>query len=146
MPMRDFVASDTEMGLLVGMAKGTSAIAIFLSSLGVLNTMLMSVTERTRELGILRAIGWSRSLIVRMILGESLMLCVAGVVLGTAFAWVSVLILATCPFTRTLVPPGLSLTAVVVGAAVGVLAGIAGAAYPAYRATGVDPTEALRYE
>src|SRR5208282_3606997 len=64
MPMRDFVAADTEAGLLLGMAKGTSAIAIFLSSLGVLNTMLMSVVERTRELGILRAVGWSRTLIV----------------------------------------------------------------------------------
>ena len=87
MPMRDFVASDTETGLLLGMAKGTSAIAIFLSSLGVLNTMLMSVIERTRELGILRAVGWSRALIVRLILGESLVLSLSGVVLGTALAW-----------------------------------------------------------
>lgn len=146
MPMRDFVASDTETGLLLAVARGTSAIAIFLSALGVLNTMLMSVIERTRELGILRAIGWSRALIVRLILGESLVLCLSGVVLGTAFAWGGVFILGRCSLTETLVPPGLIPAAVAVGTAVGVLAGIAGAAYPAYRATGVDPTEALRYE
>ncbi len=146
MPMRDFVASDTETSLLLGMARGTSAIAIFLSSLGLLNTMLMSVIERTRELGILRAIGWSRALIVRLILGESLVLCVSGVVIGTTFAWGGVFILASCSFTQSLVPPRLTPVAVAVGAAVGILAGIAGAVYPAYRATGVDPTETLRYE
>ncbi len=66
MPMRDFVAANTEASLLLGMAQGTSAIAIFLCSLGLLNTMLMSVIERTRELGILRAVGWSRSLIAQL--------------------------------------------------------------------------------
>jgi putative ABC transport system permease protein len=146
MPMRDFVASDTETGMLLGMARGTSAIAIFLSSLGVLNTMLMSVIERTRELGILRAIGWSRLLIVQLILGESLVLSLSGIVLGVAVAWGGIFILAACSFTQSLVSPGLIPAAVAVGAAVGVLAGIAGAVYPAYRATGVDPTEALRYE
>lgn len=146
MPMRDFVASNTEAGLLLGMARGTSAIAVFLSLLGVLNTMLMSVIERTRELGILRAIGWSRALIVRMILGESLVLCLSGVVVGTALARGGVYLLATCSFTQTLVEPGLLPTAVVIGAGVGVFAGISGAAYPAYRAMVVDPTESLRYE
>ena len=146
MPMRDFVAADTETGLLLGMARGTSAIAVLLSSLGLLNTMLMSVIERTRELGILRAVGWSRPLIVRLILGESILLSLSGVLLGTTLAWGTVLILSRYSFTQTLVPSGLTPTAAAVGAAVGLLAGIAGAAYPAYRATGVDPTEALRYE
>ena len=108
--------------------------------------MLMSVIERTRELGILRAIGWSRALIVRMILGESLVLCLSGVVVGTALARGGVYLLATCSFTQTLVEPGLLPTAVVIGAGVGVFAGISGAAYPAYRAMVVDPTESLRYE
>jgi putative ABC transport system permease protein len=146
MPMRDFVAADTETGLLLGMARGTSAIAIFLSSLGVLNTMLMSVVERTRELGILRAVGWSRALIVRLILGESLVLSLMGVALGLAWAWGAVFVLARCPFTRALVPSGLITAALVVGAAVGILAGVGGAVYPAIRATTIDPTEALRYE
>ncbi len=146
MPMRDFVASDTEMGLLLAVARGTSAIAIFLSSLGLLNTMLMSVMERTRELGILRAVGWSRALIVRLILGESIVLSLSGVVCGIALAWGTVSILARCSFTRTLVSSGLTPAAVAVGAAVGILAGIAGAVYPACRASGADPVEALRYE
>ncbi len=146
MPMRDFVAADTETGHLLGMARGTSAIAILLSSLGLLNTMLMSVIERTRELGILRAVGWSRALIVRLILGESIVLSLTGVALGTTLAWGILFVLSRYSFTQTLVPSGLTPAAAAVGAAVGLLAGIAGAAYPAYRATGVEPTEALRYE
>jgi putative ABC transport system permease protein len=146
MPMRDFVAADTETGLLLGMAKGTSAIAIFLSALGLLNTMLMSVIERTRELGILRAVGWSRALIVRLILGESLLLCLSGVALGSASAWGAIYVLSRYSFTQTLVPSGLIPAAVAMGATVGILAGIAGAVYPAYRASGIDPAEALHYE
>jgi len=146
MLMRDFVAADTETRLLLGMAKGTSAIAIFLSALGVLNTMLMSVIERTRELGILRAVGWSRTLIVRLILGESFLISLSGVVLGTALAWSGVFALARCSFTQTLVPGGLAPAAIAVGATVGILAGLGGAIYPALRATCVDPMEALRYE
>lgn len=146
LPMREFVASATETGLLQAMAGGTSAIAVVLSALGVLNTMLMSVMERTRELGILRALGWPRTLVMRLILGEALLLCLASVALGTAAAWGGVCLLSRWSFTQALVAPRLTPAAVALAAAVGVLAGIAGAVYPACRATSVEPTEALRYE
>lgn len=146
LPMRDFVASDTETGLLQAMAQGTSLVAIFLSSLGVLNTMLMSVAERTKELGVLRAIGWSRRLILRMILGESLLLCTGGVAIGSLVAWGAVRGLAAWSFTQTLVQAGLPWAAVAAGATVGIVAAVLGAVYPALRATRVDPTEALHYE
>ncbi len=60
LPTRQFVDSDTETRLATAMAWGTSIITVILSCVGMLNTMLMSVLERTRELGILRAVGWTR--------------------------------------------------------------------------------------
>ena len=60
-----------------------TAIVIVLSFASVLNTMLMSVIERTKELGILRAVGWRRSRVLRMILGESAMISTAGAIVGS---------------------------------------------------------------
>ena len=128
------------------MAWGTSVIAVGLSTLGVLNTMLMAVFERTRELGILRAIGWSRRQVGQLVFAESLVLCALSVVSGTAIAWGGLQILAKWSYTRTLVQPGLVPAAVAIGAAVACLAGCAGAVYPAYRATHVAPREALHDE
>ena len=146
LPAHDFVASDTETGLLTGVAWGTSIVAVFLSAIGVLNSMLMSVLERTRELGILRALGWSRLLVMRLILGESLILSAAGVAAGIAAAWGCVRGLAAISFTQSLVQPGLVPGGIAAGSAIGLLAGLIGGAYPAHRATSVDPTEAMRYE
>ena len=61
----------------------TSAIAIIIGAVGMLNTMIMSVSERTREIGILRAIGWRKRRIVRMILVESVLLSLSGGLIGT---------------------------------------------------------------
>lgn len=145
-PTRQFVDTNTETRLAGAMAWGTSVIAIGLSMIGMLNTMLMSVLERTRELGILRALGWSRSRVVRMILGESLVINLIGVLIGTIAAWLLVRGLALWSVTRTVVQPELSPLAVLLGMAIALLAGIAGSFYPAYRGAGVLPTEALRYE
>ena len=68
---RQFVTSATEAKLGGAMAWATSTIVLSLSLLGMLNTMLMSVVERTREIGVLRAVGWSRRRVMRMVLGES---------------------------------------------------------------------------
>src|SRR6185436_4091292 len=64
----------------------TSMIALVIGAIGMMNTMMTSVLERTREIGILRAIGWRKRRVVRMVLLESVMLCVVGAVLGTACA------------------------------------------------------------
>ena len=72
LPTQQFVNTDTETRLTSAMAWGTSIVAIGLSLVAMLNTMLMSVLERTKEFGLLRAVGWTRGRVIRMILGESL--------------------------------------------------------------------------
>ncbi|MCC7085848.1 MAG: ABC transporter permease [Pirellulales bacterium] len=86
-PTHQFVNGATEAKLGSSLAWAVSAIVLALSLVGVLNTMLKSVSERTREFGVLRAIGWRRSRMVRMVLGESMMLGVAGAILGGGAAW-----------------------------------------------------------
>src|SRR5262249_46788299 len=123
-----------------------TAIVIVLSFASILNTMLMSVVERTKELGILRAIGWRRSRVLRMILGESAAISVAGAIVGSILSWVMVLILSNWSRTTLLVPATISIAALIPGLAVAVVAGIAGALYPAIHAASVPPIESLRYE
>src|SRR5690606_7758613 len=84
MPAADFVRNVSQIQVGRAVAWLISAIALFIGAIGVLNTMVMSVYERTREIGTLRAIGWSKSRIVRMVLGESLLLSIAGGIAGSA--------------------------------------------------------------
>ena len=134
LPTRQFVDSDTETRLATAMAWGTSIITVVLSLVGMLNTMLMSVLERTRELGILRAVGWTRGRVVRLILGESLLIGLAGSLIGSPVAAGLLLrVLAGWSFTRNIVQPGLSSAAVVAAVALMLAAALAGSFYPAYR-------------
>jgi putative ABC transport system permease protein len=144
MPTGQFVKSDMETRLTTGLAWGTSLITVVLSIVGMLNTMLMSVLERTRELGILRAIGWTRGRVMRLILGESLAIGLAGSVVGAIFAALFLQLLAGWSFTRNIVQPGLSASAVLSAVALMLAAALAGSCYPAYRGATVAPTEALR--
>jgi putative ABC transport system permease protein len=146
LPTQQFVNTDTETQLTSAMAWGTSTVAVVLSTVGMLNTMLMSVFERTRELGILRAIGWSRSRIVRLIVGESLVLSLVGVLTGSGAAWALVRGLSAWSVTRTIVHPNLSPTAVLCGAVIAIAAVMGGSLYPAYRGASIPAVEALRYE
>ena len=123
-----------------------TAIVVVLSFASILNTMLMSVIERTKELGILRAVGWRRSRVLRMILGESAAISIAGAIVGTILSWVLILILSNWSRTTLLVPATISTAALIPGLAVAIVAGIAGALYPAIHAASVPPIESLRYE
>jgi putative ABC transport system permease protein len=111
-----------------------------------MNTMIMSVYERTRELGVLRAIGWRGSRIIRLIATESLFLCAlaaaVGVVLGVAASRAVLLIPAVAAFLEPTYPLSIFARALVVGVAVALV----GAVYPAVRAVRLSPMEALRHE
>ena len=127
-------------------AWGTSSIALLIGILGIANTMAMSVFERTREIGILRALGWKRRQVLLLIELEAAVLGLGGGVLGIVVGWAALRLLATLPQTASIVsasfPP--SLLAQALGIAV--LAGLAAGVYPAWRGARLSPVEALRHD
>ncbi len=127
-------------------AWGTSSLALIIGILGIANTMAMSVFERTREIGILRALGWTRWQVLTHIELEAATLGLGGGVLGIAFGWCALRLLATLPQTASLVSP--SFHWLLLGEALGiaVLAGLIAGAIPAWRAGQLSPVDALRHD
>jgi putative ABC transport system permease protein len=146
MPTEEYVTASNETALAHRLAELSSLIALLIGSIGILNTMAMSVLERTQEIGALRAIGWRRSRIVRMILGESLILGLAGAVAGIAVATVLLFILSQSSVVRGWIAPELDPVVACLGLVLSVLMAIIGGLFPAYRASCCSPAEALRYE
>jgi putative ABC transport system permease protein len=146
MATEEYVTGSTEVRLAHGMAIATSLIALVISSIGVLNTMIMSVFERTQEIGALRAIGWRKSRVVRMLIGESCLLSAVGGCLGIVIAWPCMILLSRARILEGLMSPELSASAVGQGLVLTMFLATAGGLYPAYRAMCVAPSEALRYE
>jgi len=141
-----YVQSSNETKLSKGMAWMTSAIALVIGAVGMLNTMIMSVLERTQEIGILRAIGWRKGRIMQMILGESFVLSLLGALAGAVGAFLLTRLLAGLPAAQGLVKPDISPHVYLTGLVMALLVGLVGGAYPAYRGARLPPTEALRYE
>jgi ABC-type antimicrobial peptide transport system permease subunit len=130
---------------LYGYAWAVAGLAIILGGVGMMNSQLMSVYERTREIGVLRAIGWSRLRVMRMIFGESFIVCLAGGILGIFLGWLSISLFSglMSVFGATKeIQPGLIFTALLVVLMLGMIGGL----YPAWRASRLQPVDALRYE
>lgn len=145
-PTAQFVDATPEIRLIKAIAWVTSAIALVIGAVGMLNTMVMSVFERTKEIGILRAIGWARWRVVRMILMESILLSLVGGIVGTAGAVALTHLLARVPAVAGMVDPYVAPEVIALGLLIGLCVGLLGAAYPAYRGAQLLPTEALRHE
>ena len=132
-------------GILSKLSIGISAIAfisLLVGGIGVMNIMLVSVTERTREIGVRKALGATRKDILLQFLVESMIVSATGGIIGTSIGLaISNTIALTMGFSAT-VPIGLIITAVGFSATVGIFFGI----YPANKAAKLDPIEALRYE
>ena len=124
-----------------------SLLAIVIGGVGVINTMIMSVYERTREIGVLKAVGWRGRRILGMILGESIVLTIMAAIVGTIIGVVGVEVLLSYSATfGTMIKPVFSLDLFIRAFGIAFLVGIIGGIYPAYRASRLAPTEALRYE
>lgn len=121
---------------------GIGAIAAFVGGLGVLNTMIMAVMERKREIGVMKAIGATRKFILIQILSESTMLSLIGGLVGLFLGWIGSFAVSsfTGGFIETVVTPGLAFGAI----GFAMLLGFVGGLYPAWKATKLDPVEALR--
>jgi len=129
-------------------AGGIAGISLIVGGIGIMNIMLVSVAERTREIGIRMALGATRRSILGQFILEAIALCLAGGALGVFLglgigAGISSYVksLTHQPF-ESVVTPGLMLFAVLYSAAIGLFFGV----YPAWRASKLDPVEALRYE
>jgi ABC-type lipoprotein release transport system permease subunit len=142
----EFAESIPDLQNMQRMVGEISFMAIIIGTVGMMNTMLMSVLERTHEIGLLRAIGWKGRQILAMILREAITLGglggMAGVCLGLLLAWSMTLLPWLGDMLRTSFPPDLFLRAVAIAVVTGVIGGI----YPAWRAIRLKPVEALRYE
>jgi len=145
---RAMVASEvvgTSQGFRVAraMSWSTSLLAIIVGVLGVMNTMLMTVFERTHEIGILLAVGWKRRRIMLMVLLESALLGLLGGLTGVALGALGLKILEKTPAIRGLLEPDLSprllLTSVAIAIVVGVISGL----YPGWRSSRLSPSLAL---
>jgi len=123
-----------------------SLMAIAVGGLGVLNTMLMSVHERTREIGVLRAVGWRRRAVLMMIMKESLILAALGGGAGVVIAFVLSGVMNRIPYVGGVMSPVWEWDVFARAALVALSLGLIGGLYPAYRATRMQPVEALRYE
>jgi putative ABC transport system permease protein len=127
-------------------AWGTSSIAVLIGILGIANTMAMSVFERTREIGVLRALGWKKKQILVLIQLEAVFLGLGGGFLGIAFGWCALHLLALLPQTAGIVSTKFSLTLLAEALSIAVLAGLIAGAVPAWRGAGLSPVEALRHD
>jgi len=142
----DFARNNEIIGMARATAWGTSVIAFGVAMLGVVNTMSMAVLERTREIGLLRAVGWHRRRVLTLLLWESVVLTTTGGCVGILLAIAGLRGLTQVPRMRLIaitgIPPDLYLQTLILGVVLGVLGGL----LPAYRAARIAPVEALRYE
>ena len=115
-------------------------LSLVVGGIGIMNIMFVSVKERTREIGVRKAIGATKNMILSQFLMEAITICLVAGIIGLIFAYVTSLIINN--FFPSTMPLGLSVLAVLMSIIVGVISGI----IPSYKAANLDPIDSLRYE
>jgi len=145
---RAIVASEnlnqSEISRIVGaMSWSTSLLAVLVGVLGVMNTMLMNVFERTPEICVLLALGWKRRRIVELVLWESAILGLLGGIIGVFIGVLGVRLLGATPSIRGLLEPDIGMRLLAVSVAIAIVVGVVSGLYPAWRSSKVTPSQAL---
>lgn len=131
---------DQTVGIVAIAGIMITALSLFVGAIGIMNIMFVSVTERTKEIGIRKAIGAKRWSILFQFLAEAAIICIIGGILGLAISYPLSLIIDQ--FLPTAMPLNIVFIALGISALVGIISGF----LPAYRASKMDPVDALRYE
>ena len=137
--------ADDVLGILDTATLAVSALAIIVVAIGIINTMVMAVYERTKEIGVLKSVGWKSRKILTMILGETLVLTTLSGIIGSIFG-ILIPEVGLRLFNVTDFALGYSPKTFILAFGITIIVGIIGGIYPAYKASKLAPTEALRYE
>ena len=143
MSQSDIISASSQItGTLTTLLSGIAAISLVVGGIGIMNIMLVTVTERTREIGLRKALGAKKRLVVVQFLVESIILTFAGGIIGVAFG--SAISLVASHFMN--LPFALAAHSIILALGVSGAIGIVFGWYPAQKAAGLQPIEALRYE
>ena len=142
----DFGRVDNTLVLISAGNTGGSILAAVIAITGVLNTSLLSFFERIREFGVLRSIGWTRRRIVSLVIGESLVVSLAGAAVGVFLGWVAINVLQHLPQLKGVFNPIYSASIFTRSLVFAIGVAFLGAIYPALRAAFLSPVEAMRRE
>jgi putative ABC transport system permease protein len=142
----EFGRVDRNLIFINAAQRGATVLALVIGAVIVMNTMLLSFFERMREFGVLRAIGWTRGRVVRLVIGEAMLVSLLGAAAGVGLSFAVTTVLEHLPALRgilhTTFTPGVFGDALYIAAGIGFLAAI----YPAARAARLEPLAALRRE
>jgi len=137
---------DTSSRLIISTGWIVSVLALIVGGIGVMNTMAMSVFERTREIGVLRAVGWSVVRVGVMILSETMGICLLALGVGCALGVLAADVFVGHSTLSGLIAPTYNASTFAWGLAFALGVGVIGALYPTWRAVSLTPIEALRHE
>ncbi len=141
-----FGRADRTLVYLQAAVNGSTVLAILIGAVIIGNTMLLSLFERTREFGLMRAVGWTRRRTVGLLLGESLLLAVVGAALGVALSFAVVILLENLPAFKGVLHPNFTDAAFWRALFTALVMTLIGALYPVTRAALLSPLKALSYE